>query len=498
MKCQHSLATESETQRMTQLLEVTLNRIRASGDMTGAHPEDGRPILVADAIPGERVLVEIDEKELADPARSTLRGTLRRVVEASPARVTPPCPYFGPLQPVTLPDGSQLNPEGALRCAGCAWQHIAYDEQLNLKRQMVVEHLVDAAVFKGAPRHQREAAEAMVYDVVGLGDPAEAEEVAFAYGYLTQMTFRLNRRGACCLPSRSDDASFPALLPVDFCLLHHPQLADLFAAFAVDEESGSELAHDLNSIEMSVGGTADELSTGHKGSVVLESRSGNAPDLELDLPVNVLMRRPQADDLDAVELLVGDWSYSVHWNGEEMVAYPAMGDAPLVSPHLLGDEAVGALAASLLEAQPFEHLIHLWAGAGIVSRGVAEHVATVIAVEDGKLAVAALEANIAGADNIAHHRGPVRRVLDQLRRGEYETNVALLTPGAVTVDDVTFRHLDRLGILRVAVVLDGVDGLSELIALARAARFVLVAIQPVDLQPQQDAVTVIVRFDRSR
>ena len=64
---------------MTQLLEVTLNRIRASGDMTGAHPEDGRPILVADAIPGERVLVEIDEKELADPARSTLRGTLRRV-----------------------------------------------------------------------------------------------------------------------------------------------------------------------------------------------------------------------------------------------------------------------------------------------------------------------------------------------------------------------------------------------------------------------------------
>ncbi|MEZ4638309.1 MAG: hypothetical protein R2873_34205 [Caldilineaceae bacterium] len=486
---------------MAQILELTLNRINAAGDAVGEHPDDKRPIIVADAIPGECVEIEIEDAQIADPARSPLLGTLRCVVEASPARVTPPCPYFGPPQPVTLPDGSVLNPDGAMRCAGCAWQHIAYDEQLNLKRQMVVETLVDAAVFKGAVRHQREAAERMVYDVVGLGDPNvedNEDDLPLTYGYLTQMTFRLNGRGECCLPSRSGDPGSPALLPVEFCPLHHPQLADLFSAFAVDAESGSDLARDLIGIEMSVGGNADVVDAEHKGVVVLESRSGDAPDLELDLPVNVLLRRPKAGDLDAVEVLVGDWAYTVNWNDAQMVAYPAMGNAPLVSPHLLGDEAIGALAGSLLELQPFEHVIHLWAGAGIVSRGIAEGAATVIAVEEGKLALAALEANIAGADNVALHRGPVRRVLDQLRRGEYETNVALLTPGANPVDDAVFRHLDRLGILRAAVVVEDITTLGELIVQARAARFELIGIQPVDLQPQQDAVTVIVRVDRVR
>lgn len=487
---------------MAQLIELTLTSISVTGEAVGRHPIDGRSVLVADAIPGERVLVAIPDGSVAtkDDAASApvLNGQLRQVIEASPARVTPPCPYFGPAQPVTLPDGAQLNPEGALRCAGCAWQHIAYDEQLNLKRQMVVEQLVGDKLFKGAPRHQREAAEKIVYDVVALGDPAEEDDVALAYGYLTQMTFRLNSRGERCLPARRGDAASPALLPVAFCLLQHAQLADLFGAFAVDEESGGELARDLVSIEMAVGGTAAELSSGHKGTVVLESRSGDAPDLELDLPINVLMRRPKADDLDAVELLVGDWTYSVLWNDETMVAYPAMGETPLVSPHLLGDEVLGALTAALLELQPFEHVIHLWAGAGIITRGVAQQAATVIAVEDAPLAVAALEANIAGADNIAIHRGPVRRVLDQLRRGQYETNIALLTPGAAAVDDVIFRHLDRLGILRVAVVVDELGGLGDLVGQARAARFELSAVQPVDLQPQQDAVTVVVRFDRAR
>ncbi len=486
---------------MAQSIELTLTTIATGGEAVGLHPDDGRPVLVADAIPGERVVVDIEDEEMADASLPQLNGRLRRVVEASAQRVTPPCPYFGPPQPVSLPDGTQLNPDGLPRCAGCAWQHIAYDEQLTLKRTMIIEELVRASIFKGAVRHQREAAAKVVAEVVALGDPYQEEDVALDYGYLTQMTFRLDPRGRRCLPTRQAyraDHTTSLLMPVDFCLLQHPQLADLFAAFAVDEADGSALARDLMSIELSVGGTASEVSDNHQGTVVLESRSGDIPDLELDLPVNVLLRRPQRDDLDAVELIVGDWTYTVGWGEESLVAYPAMGGAPVVSPHLLGDEVIGAVVASVLEVQPFEHVIHLWAGAGIITRGVAQHAATVIAVENEELPVAALEANIAGTDNVALHRGRVRRVLDHLHRGEYETNVALLTPTTPEVDDVIFRHLDRLGILRVAVVVDALDTLATLIAYARAARFQLVSIQPVDLQPQQDAVTVVIRFDRVR
>ena len=45
-----------------------------------------------------------------------------RIIGASPHRVTPGCRHFGP-------------------CGGCAWQHIAYQEQLRLKQRMLQQLL---------------------------------------------------------------------------------------------------------------------------------------------------------------------------------------------------------------------------------------------------------------------------------------------------------------------------------------------------------------------
>jgi 23S rRNA (uracil1939-C5)-methyltransferase len=67
-----------------------------------------------------------------------LPASLIEIVRASPHRTTPGCRHFGPGQP------SGIEP-----CGGCAWQHIAYPEQLRLKTALVTR-LVRAAVA-GAP-----------------------------------------------------------------------------------------------------------------------------------------------------------------------------------------------------------------------------------------------------------------------------------------------------------------------------------------------------------
>lgn len=81
---------------------------------------DGRVVFVRHALPGERVRVRVTE----DPGKSFCRADAIAVLEASPDRVTPPCPAAGP---------------GG--CGGCDWQHAAPGAQRVLKARVVAEQL---------------------------------------------------------------------------------------------------------------------------------------------------------------------------------------------------------------------------------------------------------------------------------------------------------------------------------------------------------------------
>lgn len=457
---------------MPQPIELTLTKIAPTGEAVGSLPDDSRPILVADAIPGERVRVEItasdDEQQYA---------RLLEVVETSPDRVTPLCPYFGPPTPVKLPDGSVLNPDTAPRCGGCVWQHISYERQLALKREIVVEQL--AALGK------------LVEDVVALGDPARPDgDAVLAFGFCTEMDFGLDKKGRLCLPDRNG-----GLLAVDECLLHQPQLAQLFAAFAVDEETGTALAQELSGISLAVGGTGDELSAGHGGALVLESRRGDAPQLDLDLPVNVFLRRPAGETAQA-DLLVGEWTHRASAGAATLAVYPTLGDRRFSWPHVLGNEAIPTIAAALLEVQPYEYLLDVWAGYGVNALVLAEAVATIVAVEEDPLAGAALQSNLAGVDSVDFLGGVPDRVLKEMMRDNYLVHAALLSPPAVADALPLFTHLLKLGVTRLVIITDESADLAGSVAAIQARGYALTAIQPVDLQPQQESVTLIARFDR--
>ena len=81
-------------------LELTPTALVAGG---GAHARgaDGRVIFVSGALPGERGRVALRETR-----RDFARADLIEVIDPSPHRVEPPCPYV------------------AAGCGGCPWQHI--------------------------------------------------------------------------------------------------------------------------------------------------------------------------------------------------------------------------------------------------------------------------------------------------------------------------------------------------------------------------------------
>ena len=98
-------------------LELEVGAVAHGGHFVARH--EGQVVFVRHALPGERVVVEVTED-----SGTFLRGDAVEVLQASPARVEPPCPYAGP---------------GA--CGGCDFQHVDLAEQRLLKAAVVREQL---------------------------------------------------------------------------------------------------------------------------------------------------------------------------------------------------------------------------------------------------------------------------------------------------------------------------------------------------------------------
>jgi 23S rRNA (uracil1939-C5)-methyltransferase len=90
------------------------------GDGLARVAEDGKPsrvVLTPYVLPGERVRVEPEQEK-----PGLVRARTLEILDPAPARVPPPCPYFG-------------------RCGGCHYQHASYEAQLAAKRAILEEEL---------------------------------------------------------------------------------------------------------------------------------------------------------------------------------------------------------------------------------------------------------------------------------------------------------------------------------------------------------------------
>jgi 23S rRNA (uracil1939-C5)-methyltransferase len=93
------------------LLDVRIERVLPGG--VGLAHAEGQTLFVSLAAPGDlaRVRVESTKGRVAF-------ASIAEVLEPSPARVEPPCPYFG-------------------RCGGCDFQQLSYDAQLQAKSEII-------------------------------------------------------------------------------------------------------------------------------------------------------------------------------------------------------------------------------------------------------------------------------------------------------------------------------------------------------------------------
>jgi len=96
-------------------MEVTIERILPGG--FGLAHAEGKTLMVALAAPGDRLRVRVDRVK-----GNVCFASIVEVLEPSPARIAPPCPYFG-------------------RCGGCDFQQLTYEAQLSAKAEIIKDCL---------------------------------------------------------------------------------------------------------------------------------------------------------------------------------------------------------------------------------------------------------------------------------------------------------------------------------------------------------------------
>ncbi|MGB8683811.1 MAG: class I SAM-dependent RNA methyltransferase [Candidatus Binatus sp.] len=138
----------------------------------GVGRQDGKAVMVAGAVAGDRLDVEIVSER-----RDYAVAKIRDVISPSTDRRAAPCPY--------LP-----------RCGGCDWQHIDYGAQVRFKGEVVARELGHALGIE--------------IDPVGLVEPAPEE-----FGYRSRIRLRVGAKGVLGFY----EAGSNSIVEIDSCMV---------------------------------------------------------------------------------------------------------------------------------------------------------------------------------------------------------------------------------------------------------------------------------------
>ena len=114
--------------RKGQEIELAIDSLSHDGQGVGRY--QGFAIFVPHAVPGDQIRAEIITVQ-----KNYARGLITKIIASSASRVNPACSIFP-------------------ACGGCQLQHLSYQEQLEFKRQVVVEALARIGKLKGITVHR--------------------------------------------------------------------------------------------------------------------------------------------------------------------------------------------------------------------------------------------------------------------------------------------------------------------------------------------------------
>lgn len=395
---------------MNQTLQIKLAGMAHGGSAIG-RDEQNRAVFVPYTIPGETITAQV-----VDDKKRFVRAAPLQILEPSADRVTPECRHF------TV-------------CTGCHFQHIAYQRQVALKTQVVVEQLARIGGIQDAP----------VMPAFANPDP---------YHSSLDLTFSRTREGVLGLWSTGERR----VIPIETCHLITPELGHLLADFDID-------LPDLRKVTLRAGTDGGLLAA-------LEIEDVEAPEINVDFPVSVALVLPNRIAIN----LIGD-SYIVREIKGKLFRISA---GIFFYANMAATEAMIDVVAKFARLDGSQEVLELHAGAGTLAAFLSEQSAQWIAIEANPDAVDDAVANLAETGKVSMYQGVSEEAMPAMT----------LDPEIVIVDPDRGLSKDELQQI-VALGPEKIIYISNDIALlARDAKHLqnggyhLGQIKPIDMQPQ--------------
>lgn len=420
---------------------------------------EGMAVFVKGALRGERVDVRIEHV-----GHSAAWGRIERLLEPSPRRVEPDCPYYG-------------------RCGGCQFRHMTYEEELEAKRRRVEDALrriggVDLIipVIHGADNTQR------------YRNKVQFPVADGAIGYYQGRTHRVVDIGDCLLQPEVDTA----------CRAAVKGWMERFRIPAYDERAGKGLVRHLFlrtncAGEMLCCIVVNGRAVPHRDELINALRSAVSGLAGVVLSVNT--RRTNVILGSEYRTLWGrDWleeELCGHWF---RLSVPSFFQVNRAQTEVLYRRALEFAALTGVET-----VVELYCGIGTISLTLAEYAKRVIGVEIVPQAVADARENARRnglADKARFECGDAADLAAQLEQEGICPDVVVVDPPRKGLAPEVVDTVARMGPDRVVYVSCDPATLARDVKRFGALGYVPVKAESVDLFPGTAHVETVVCLSR--
>lgn len=424
-------------------VDLTIERLGQLGEGIGS--VEGHTVFVPGALPGERVRAQIREDG------KVFRGTLESVLEPSPQRRIPPCPY-------------------AKRCGGCDWQHLDEQAQRTAREEIVLSALEHLG---GIPRSGYERRPLLTAGT-GLGYRRRALLHVFPAGL---------GGGLGYFAAHSHEpvavAHCPALVPA-----LQPMPGALAALLA-------PVAKEIEAVQLLAEGGASAASLSLKGRVrprLLELAEHMCR--ELGFAGVVLLPK------EGAPVLVGAPTLKAPAPGNPAVHLLLRPDGFTQANGALAPELVGS-ALTLLGAEKTDRVLELYSGNGFFTFGLAATAAHVTGVEGASLSSTLAQKSAAASKvtNVRFMTGDVRKVVEGLARERTRFELLLADPPRTGAPGLG-SWAQKLEVRRVVYVACDAGSLARDAKGLLEHGFSAQTLQLVDMFPQTRHVEAVMSFER--